>query len=162
MNTRKKNKKNKIYKTPYHEAYALIRDLNGHPDNVDLLRRMMSVVFGIVMADPESTATQGEEANAIYRGFSPAFRFESIDRPRSAAYPGRYAVISGGRMENLTDDAIPYGRRYVSFAASNGRSYRHFKISMRRFSANLKSIDECPSISAYCMLRGIDLTYEPR
>lgn len=156
-------KENGNHKTPYHEAYSIIRELRKRPNDSRLIQRALKVIFGIIIADPASTATQGEERNIIYRGYSPSFRFESAESrdPRIYGLCGKYVVVCGGIMQNLTDPDIPYLKKYVAISASNGRSYKSFKMPMRRFLANVRSIDANSSISAYCMLRGIDFRYEP-
>lgn len=160
-------KKNGKHKSPYHEAYAIIGELKKRPNDPKLVQRALRSIFDIIISDPNSTATMGEEKDVLCRGFRPAFRFESVsvdsrDSIRPYWLTGKYAVVNGGMMMQLTDPTIPYLGRYVSIAASNGRSYRHFKMSMRRFLTNLKAIDGDASISAYCMMRGVDLRYDPK
>lgn len=157
-------RKNSRHKTPYHEAYAVIGELKKRPNDAKLVQLALRVVFGIIIADPESTAAQGGEHDVIYRSHIPSFRFESMESRSAGIYglSGRYAVIFGGIMLSLTDPCIPFMGRYVSIAASDGQSYRAFKMPMRRFLANLKAIDGDSSISAYCMMRGIDLRYRPQ
>jgi hypothetical protein len=155
-------KENSKHKSPYHEAYAIIGELKKRPNDPRLIQLALRVIFGIIISDPESTATQGKERDVIYTGFEPSFRFESAECRDMYGVHGKYALINGGRMQRIDDPDIPYLKKYVSLAASNGRAYRCFRMSMRRFLANVRSIDKDSSISAYCMLRGIDLRYKER